>query len=174
MPTQTTRTRMKISSGARLIWLITTPLVAAAALLALSQEQTPAPPPLVAAKVHNQLPALHGQVLSLKYIEPLKSYRVRLQSSNGQILSFEQEAHTGRLMGLQTMPGSSGQIPEGLLPLETLLQKLFDKANFHLLAVELNASKPQASYALDWIQDGASYHAHFDARNGALLGHGEA
>ncbi|HEY9842511.1 MAG: hypothetical protein ACAI44_16335 [Candidatus Sericytochromatia bacterium] len=178
MLTKPTRTRIKSRLGAWLGLLIVTPLVAVPALMALymeqTSEQTQGPPPMAAAVVHSQLPALHGQLLSLKYIEPLNSYRVSLRSPQGQILSFEQEARSGRLLGLKTQPVAAGQLPEDLLPLETLLQKLFGKADFQLLAVELNTSTPEMSYTLDWIQDGTSFHAHFDARNGALLGHTEA
>jgi uncharacterized membrane protein YkoI len=114
---------------------------------------------------------LHGQVFSLKYIEALNSYRVRLNSPQGQIFSYEQDARTGQLLGFKSLPADAGKSSEGLLSLEALLWKRFGEATFQLLKAELTDSQDKAHYQLDWIQEDTRFHAHFDARDGRLLSH---
>lgn len=151
--------------------MMTTGVAAFQAVKELSHPHSESPPTMVATAVHQTLPALHSPLISLKYNDVLNSYRVRQLSHQNQLISYEQDADSGRLLALDTHLASKNQLPDGLISLETMLQKFFGKTVFQLLEVELITQQDQASYALDWIQEGARFHAHFNAMNGSMLSH---
>lgn len=135
--------------------------------------QNTSPPSMVVAQLHSQVlaPALHSPLLSLKYDQNLKKYHIHQMGSQNQIISYDQDAKTGKLLTIDTpgKPASANQ--QGLLPLEQILQKSLGAQTVQLLGVELTQTANQKTYALDWIQEGAQFHAHFDAHSGSMLSH---
>lgn len=125
------------------------------------------PPPATGLRQSLQRLQKQGRILSLEFEQG--QYRIKLLSSQGYLLRFRLDPHSGELKAVPGKPASKPVPAAGVMPLESLLQKHFGQAPLQLLEAELDVEAGMPVYELEWVQNGQVIKARFDARSGRML-----